>query len=648
MFKYVVIIFLFNQPIGLCAQQANNDSGFYKNGNDGKLASDKTDFDEIEDLRKQRVEYDKTIRRRMDSLKNELLREKIDSLKYFILTEISWRYWDLAKFDSSSLYYQMALEFAEKNKLPRIYQIWALQGLGYNAAKTGNYPLALQYAYNGLHLAAGESKYNLQIAFHLLNVAYAHAGMGDLRKALDYCFMAKKTFETRESGHMAIQDIAETYLKMHMLDSALYYNQKAYYIADTGHNQQYMIDFAFRVFAGIYSEKGEDELALKYYRQFVYDFYKHNLNNREIDRAYLGMAKLFQKKNKVDSCIFYARRALATAQFYNDQEHVAMVSELLYHLYDSLNNVTQALRFLKVADAARDSVTSLERTRQMQYLAFNEQVREKEIKELEVRQARKIIRIASIAGALILIVSFLIWNRIRQLRLKHKVVLEKKEAERIKVKYEKELLTLEAKALSAQMNPHFIYNCLNSIKALIQTEDKLGATEYLTTFSKLIRTIFHNSDKRQISLYDEMETCRLYTQLEAMRLNGKLKYEFCIDPDLDLKSVMVPALIVQPFIENAIWHGIVPKSEGGVTISVRGNEEAVICEVEDDGVGRDNSKLNKPITPVLHESKGVYLSQQRLDLERALNDTNASIEIIDKYDNNRPTGTKVILNFNLN
>jgi sensor histidine kinase YesM len=145
-----------------------------------------------------------------------------------------------------------------------------------------------------------------------------------------------------------------------------------------------------------------------------------------------------------------------------------------------------------------------------------------------------------------------------------------------------------------------------------------------------------------------METCRLYTQLEAMRLNGKLKYEFCIDPNLDLKSVMVPALIVQPFIENAIWHGIVPKSEGGVTISVRGNEEAVICEVEDDGVGRDNSKLNKPITPVLHESKGVYLSQQRLDLERALNDTNASIEIIDKYDNNRPTGTKVILNFNLN
>src|SRR5678815_1429286 len=97
------------------------------------------------------------------------------------------------------------------------------------------------------------------------------------------------------------------------------------------------------------------------------------------------------------------------------------------------------------------------------------------------------------------------------------------------------------------------------------------ATDYLTTFSKLIRTVFQNSDKRQISLYDEIETCKLYTMLEGMRLNGKLQYSFNVDPDLDLKSVMVPALIVQPFIENAIWHGIVPKEIGGsVNINING------------------------------------------------------------------------------
>jgi LytS/YehU family sensor histidine kinase len=149
-------------------------------------------------------------------------------------------------------------------------------------------------------------------------------------------------------------------------------------------------------------------------------------------------------------------------------------------------------------------------------------------------------------------------------------------------------------------------------------------------------------------LHDEIETCRLYTQLEAMRLNGKLKYQFDVDTNIDLKSVMVPALIVQPFIENAIWHGIVPKDGGVINISVKGDEEAVVCQVDDDGIGRESSRHNKPITPVIHESKGVYLSRQRLNLEKMLNDNNASIEILDKMENNLATGTMVTLTFNLN
>ena len=219
--------------------------------------------------------------------------------------------------------------------------------------------------------------------------------------------------------------------------------------------------------------------------------------------------------------------------------------------------------------------------------------------------------------------------------------------EQLNSKHEKELLELEAKALRAQMNPHFIFNCMNSIKALIQNDEKQRSVDYLTTFSKLIRTLFQNSDKRQITLYDEIETCRFYTQLEVMRLNGKLKYNFTIDTNLDLKSVMVPALIIQPFIENAIWHGIVPKEEGTINVTVKGNEETIICEVDDDGIGREMSKLNKPVTQVIHESKGVHLSQARLNLEKMLNETQASIETTDKYEYDKSTGTKVVITINL-
>ena len=221
----------------------------------------------------------------------------------------------------------------------------------------------------------------------------------------------------------------------------------------------------------------------------------------------------------------------------------------------------------------------------------------------------------------------------------------KSEEERLKTQLQ--MVELEAKALRAQMNPHFIFNCMNSIKALIQSDEKQRSIEYLTTFSKLIRTLFQNADKRQISLYDEIETCRFYTQLETMRLNGKLNCYFDIDPNLDLKSLLVPALIIQPFIENAIWHGIVPKGEGIIKVTVKGTAGSIICEVDDDGIGRVLSMKNKPVTPPLHESKGVHLAKARLDLGKKLNDINASITIVDKYENEKATGTKVILEFML-
>jgi two-component sensor histidine kinase len=225
-----------------------------------------------------------------------------------------------------------------------------------------------------------------------------------------------------------------------------------------------------------------------------------------------------------------------------------------------------------------------------------------------------------------------------------KMVLE---AEMQKTRHERERLELEARALRAQMNPHFIYNCMNSIKALIQNDEKQKSIDYLTTFSKLIRTLFNNSDKRQITLFDELETCKLYTQLEAMRLNGKLEYHFEVDNNLDVKSVMVPALILQPFIENAIWHGIAPKESGKVSVEVTGDGEKIVCAVDDNGIGRELSKQNKPGNPMMHQSKGINLSQARLDLEKSLSERNTSVSIIDKPGAAGTGGTRVIIEFNL-
>ena len=213
---------------------------------------------------------------------------------------------------------------------------------------------------------------------------------------------------------------------------------------------------------------------------------------------------------------------------------------------------------------------------------------------------------------------------------------------------EKQKAELELMALRSQMNPHFIFNCMNSIKSLIQQNEDEKAVDYLTTFSRLIRTIFQNSDKREVSLFDELETCRLYTQLESMRFGKKLKYVFNIDETIDIKSIKIPALIVQPFIENAIWHGIMPRQEGGtLAVNVKKSNESVCCIIDDDGIGREVSNQNKFETEyAIHQSKGVRLTQRRLDLDKALNQRNALVEIFDKKDEKgNATGTTVILTF---
>jgi anti-sigma regulatory factor (Ser/Thr protein kinase) len=243
--------------------------------------------------------------------------------------------------------------------------------------------------------------------------------------------------------------------------------------------------------------------------------------------------------------------------------------------------------------------------------------------------------------AAILLIAICIYVAFQQ-RLKS---IRKKEL--LRAKHQTELVELEATALRAQMNPHFIFNCLNSIKALIQKKQNDTAADYLTTFSKLIRILFQNADKREVSLYEELETCKLYTELEALRFGNKILFEFGVDEAIDVKDIFVPALIVQPFIENAIWHGLVPKEEGGrVTVSVQQENGSILCVIDDEGIGRELSKQYKSNYPMAHESKGMALSRSRLALDRIINHREDSIEVIDKKDgDNNSKGTTVILSF---
>ena len=215
-----------------------------------------------------------------------------------------------------------------------------------------------------------------------------------------------------------------------------------------------------------------------------------------------------------------------------------------------------------------------------------------------------------------------------------------------RLKQEKKILTLEQDMLRIQMNPHFIFNSLNSIKHYIINSEKENAVYYLNKFSKLIRKILVASKEKDIPLSDELETMELYMNIENIRFSNEIDFQISIDKDINANNIKVPSLILQPFLENALWHGLSSKEKDKkITIEVnKSDKKHVIISITDNGVGRKISEeINKQKT-LKRKSVGIALTRDRLEnfSKRYTNMYNMKIE--DLYDaQGKGTGTKVIL-----
>jgi len=223
---------------------------------------------------------------------------------------------------------------------------------------------------------------------------------------------------------------------------------------------------------------------------------------------------------------------------------------------------------------------------------------------------------------------------------------EKERAQLTLMDTQRKMTEVEMQALRAQMNPHFIFNCLNSINRYIVKSDQVTASFYLTKFAKLIRLILDNSNSKNVILTNELEALKLYIEMEALRFDKKFDYKICVDKAVNTDSVEVPPLIIQPYVENAIWHGLLHKETPGcLCISVSLPDENVLqCVIEDDGIGREKAKELKSKSATTRKSLGMKLTEHRLNLLNKYAELNASIDIIDlKNETGESQGTRVIL-----
>jgi sensor histidine kinase YesM len=194
-------------------------------------------------------------------------------------------------------------------------------------------------------------------------------------------------------------------------------------------------------------------------------------------------------------------------------------------------------------------------------------------------------------------------------------------------------------ALRSAMNPHFIFNCLNSIQYYILENDQKNAVTYLSTFSKLIRSILNNSVKNRVRLSEELDMLNLYVTLEAIRFENKFDFEVKVGSEVDIESIEIPSMLIQPYVENAILHGLCNKKEKGLLkISVNAEDGMVLFEIEDNGIGRDAASKLKQMNLSQHKSMGTALTEERLKL---INSDTASVEILDLVKDDGGFGTKV-------
>ena len=224
--------------------------------------------------------------------------------------------------------------------------------------------------------------------------------------------------------------------------------------------------------------------------------------------------------------------------------------------------------------------------------------------------------------------------RINKIRMQAEIVVQKHKA-----------IELEMQALRAQMNPHFIFNSLNSINRFILQNNKAQASEYLTKFSKLVRMILQNSQASLITLESELESLELYLNLEAVRFNDHFDYKISVPKDLDISVMKVPPLILQPYVENAIWHGLMHKEEKGhLDVEVSEENDHLYFKISDDGIGREKAAALASKSATKHKSMGLRITADRIAILRKSQTFTSPVAINDLVDTDgNAAGTEVTI-----
>ena len=346
--------------------------------------------------------------------------------------------------------------------------------------------------------------------------------------------------------------------------------------------------------------------------------------------VYINAAEVYMHGDDLEIAETYSQASLNAVRSLNNLYTETKALHTLAKIQEKKGNYKEALENFKAYSILNDSLINADRKVEISRKEIQYEADKKEALALVNAERQRTIKNASIlSGAGIILAALFAFALYRK---KQKADTEKKEAQ-----FRAKVADVELRVLRAQMNPHFIFNSLNSIGDYILRNDSQAASDYLGKFAKLMRMTLENSDKKEISLMEDITLLKTYLGIEQKRFDYRFDFNIKWTDDLNTDEVFLPPMLLQPFVENSIVHGLSTIEKGGkIDISFEHINSELVCIVEDNGIGR--SSLNKPALTNGKSSKGIAITQNRIDVLNKTKNTSGAIKIIDK-----DVGTKVVV-----
>jgi len=382
-----------------------------------------------------------------------------------------------------------------------------------------------------------------------------------------------------------------------------------------------------------YLEKMYDSALVCYNRSLTYSIPGNHYESSANSLGNLGT--IYRDLGKPEKAIPYYKKAIHEAMKIKDFYSLSWVhldvSNMYLKMGDTANAFTTYVRYKEYTDTLnmQRNTQGMDEAR----IRYEADMNRKEVELLSLRLRSQRLLMGGIG---LILISILAIGYLLQRSARHK-------ANRKISEMNMQIAEIKQANLRQQMNPHFIFNTLNSIQYFMYQHDKLATNNYLTKFSNLMRKVLDNSRHTSVTLSDELAALSLYLELESIRFKDRFEYSVNVDEEIDPYTYKVPTMLIQPYVENSINHGLIPKEgKGWVKVDISLEPDHLLCTITDNGIGRDASRDKKMKMETNHNSHGTEIVSSRLELVNSLYGTNLKTIYTDlKGNDGNPEGTRV-------